>query len=170
MADEQARALQYAYTANASLVISGPRGTRRDQEPDGNPESLAGRIKKDQMGDRAKRTIDEKRDQIQKRQQTKQAKLKASGADRSATSKAKKEKESSNRYGHRSILDATEDFEGEIYKPRTKETRQTYELILSTINSYLGDVAPDTLRGAADQVLEILKGDKKKDFDKKKGH
>jgi pre-mRNA-splicing helicase BRR2 len=65
-----------------------------------------------------------------------------------------------------SILDATEDFEGLRYRPRTAETRQTYELILSFVSGKLGDVPADILRGATDQVLEIIRGEGK-DFDKK---
>ncbi|KAJ3086392.1 DEIH-box ATPase, partial [Quaeritorhiza haematococci] len=69
-------------------------------------------------------------------------------------------------YG-RNILEATEDFEGLTYRPRTKETRQTYELIMSFVHQSLGDVSQDVIRGATDEVLVVLKDENLKDFDRK---
>lgn len=71
-------------------------------------------------------------------------------------------------YGYSSVLAATDDLEGEMYRPRTKETRATYELILSFLSAILGDIQADVLRSAADAVLESLKDDAKKDLDKKR--
>ncbi|RKO87988.1 Sec63 Brl domain-containing protein, partial [Blyttiomyces helicus] len=97
--------------------------------------------------------------------------MRKSGAERGGpgAKKLKKEKDIIARgYGYNNILAATDDFEGETYRPRTKETRQTYELILSFLNQDLGDIPQDVLRGAADDVLETLKDELLKDFDKKK--
>jgi pre-mRNA-splicing helicase BRR2 len=66
------------------------------------------------------------------------------------------------------ILEATQDVEGLTYRPRTAETRDVYELILSTIHLAVGDQAQDVVRSAADTVLETLKSENMKDFDKKK--
>jgi pre-mRNA-splicing helicase BRR2 len=71
-------------------------------------------------------------------------------------------------YGYSNVLAATDDLEGEMYRPRTKETKATYELILSFLSSILGDIQADVLRSAADSVLESLKDDSKKDLDKKR--
>ncbi|KAI9208743.1 Sec63 Brl domain-containing protein [Polychytrium aggregatum] len=170
MAEQIQRDQQYQYTANASLVLNVNRSSlpRRDQEPSGEPETLYGRIKKNEFGDRAVRTIDEQKEKVEARRKAKEQKLKASGAERDAVKKSKKDRDSFARYGHSNILAATDDFEGETYRPRTRETRQTYELILTNIQRYLGDIATEYLRGAADEVLAILKDDSKKDFDKKK--
>jgi pre-mRNA-splicing helicase BRR2 len=65
-------------------------------------------------------------------------------------------------------LSATEDFEGNNYRPRTKETKATYELILNFIYQSLGNQPQDVLRSATDEVIETLKSDSLKDFDKKK--
>ena len=54
-------------------------------------------------------------------------------------------------YGYTNVLDATMDLEGETYRPRTKETKQTYELILAFLNQLLGDIQQDVLRSAADK-------------------
>ena len=58
--------------------------------------------------------------------------------------------------------------EGLKYRPRTAETREAYELILSAVHVALGDQVQDVIRSAADAVLEILKDEQKKGFDKKK--
>jgi pre-mRNA-splicing helicase BRR2 len=71
-------------------------------------------------------------------------------------------------YGYADIIEATQDVEGLKYRPRTTETREVYELILSSVHQALGDQAQDIVRSAADTVLETLKEDSLKDFDKKK--
>jgi pre-mRNA-splicing helicase BRR2 len=58
--------------------------------------------------------------------------------------------------------------EGIVYRPRTSATRATYDLIVTTVANNLGDVPHETVRSAADVVLEFLKDDDMKDFDKKK--
>lgn len=44
-----------------------------------------------------------------------------------------------------------------LYRPRTKETRAAYEALLNTIHATFGDQPADVLRGAADEVLAVLK-------------
>lgn len=70
-------------------------------------------------------------------------------------------------FGFTNILAATEDLEGLYYTPKTKETKEIYDHILSFIQTDLGDVPQDVLRGAVDEVLAILKDESLKDFDKK---
>ncbi|EJD54668.1 Sec63-domain-containing protein [Auricularia subglabra TFB-10046 SS5] len=70
--------------------------------------------------------------------------------------------------GFNDIIDATEDIEHLVYRPRTAETREVYAMILSSVHSALGDQAQDIVRSAADTVLETLKTESLKDFDKKK--
>lgn len=71
-------------------------------------------------------------------------------------------------FGYTDIIEATQDVEGLTYRPRTAETREIYELILGIVHRSLGDQAQDIIRSAADTVLETLKTDSLKDFDKKK--
>ncbi|KIH48641.1 hypothetical protein ANCDUO_21286, partial [Ancylostoma duodenale] len=54
------------------------------------------------------------------------------------------------------------------YKPRTQETKQTYEVILAFIQEAIGDQPRDILCGAADEVLAVLKSDKIREKEKKK--
>ena len=70
--------------------------------------------------------------------------------------------------GHEDILSATNNFEGLSYQPKTKETQQAYEFLLSFIQKNLGDIQQDVLRDATDEVISILKDVNLKDFDKKK--
>lgn len=62
---------------------------RRDQEPSGEPETLSGRLNPKSFGDRAKRTIDEEKEKMQKKRKEKEEKLRKSGAERQ--SKRRKE-------------------------------------------------------------------------------
>ncbi|CAJ0749211.1 10358_t:CDS:2 [Entrophospora sp. SA101] len=71
-------------------------------------------------------------------------------------------------YGYSNVLAATESYDGLSYRPRTKETRDTYELILAFVHQNLVDQAQDVILSATDDILQILKDDSLKDFDKKK--
>ncbi|KAJ3182114.1 DEIH-box ATPase [Irineochytrium annulatum] len=167
MADQVQRQSQYQYTANSNLVLHADRSAlpRRDQEPSGEPETLAGRVDPKKFGDKAIRATQEK---IQKKKE-KDEKLKAAREEKASRKKKDAKGASVTGFGgFNNIMNATDDFEGDTYRPKTKETRQAYDLILSLINAGMGDVPPDALAGAANDVLETLKDDTKKDFDKKR--
>ena len=57
---------------------------------------------------------------------------------------------------------------GVYYRPKTQETRQTYEVLLAFIQEALGDQPRDILAGAADEVLVTLKNDKASKKEQKK--
>lgn len=151
----------YNYGAISSLVLTTDRSAlpRRDKEPDGAPTSLAGRIDPKEMGSRVVRQAPKDLDKKKKKA------VEAGDAAERATTKRKTE---SAGFGYADIIEATQDVEGLIYRPRTAETRQVYELILSSVHTALGDQAQDIVRSAADTVLETLKNESMKDFDKKK--
>lgn len=48
------------------------------------------------------------------------------------------------------------------YRPRTQETRAAYEAVLAFIREQFGDQPQDILKGAADEVLAVLKDDRKR--------
>lgn len=131
---------------------------RRDREPDGAPESLVGRINPREMGSRAQREAPKDLDKKKRKAAVE------SNAERSFHRRGHEE----SGYAHSNIIDATQDMEELVYKPRTAETREVYELILSAVHRTLGDQAQDIVRSAADAVLETLKMDALKDFDKKR--
>lgn len=151
----------YNYGAISSLVLTADRSAlpRRDKEPDGAPTSLAGRIDPREMGSRvvrqAPKDLDKKKKKANDRQDT-------------SEKQAAKRKAETTGFGYTDIIGATEGVEGLTYRPRTAETREVYELILSSVHTALGDQAQDIVRSAADMVLESLKNESMKDFDKKK--
>ena len=57
---------------------------------------------------------------------------------------------------------------GILYRPKTPETRHTYEIILSFISEMIGDQPRDVLCGAADEILQVIKSDKMKEKEKRK--
>ncbi|CAI8015215.1 Putative U5 small nuclear ribonucleoprotein 200 kDa helicase [Geodia barretti] len=61
-----------------------------------------------------------------------------------------------------------EELSGVYYRPRTRETKSTYEILLSFIQKMIGDQPRDVLCGAADEVLATLKADHMKEKEKKK--
>src|SRR5258708_26376844 len=151
----------YNYGAISSLVLTTDRSAlpRRDKEPDGAPTSLAGRIVPKDMGSRVQRQVPKDLDKKKKK-----ASEKADSSEKAAL----KRKADFSGFGYADIIEATQDVEGLTYRPRTAETRDVYELILSTVHLALGDQAQDVVRSAADTVLETLKNENMKDFDKKK--
>ncbi|KAH9029423.1 putative RNA helicase [Lactarius pseudohatsudake] len=150
----------YNYGAISSLVLTADRSAlpRRDKEPDGAPTSLAGRIDSREMGSRVQRAAPKDLEKKKKKAADKQ----------DSSERAAKRRQEAAGFGYTDILEATQDVEGLTYRPRTAETREVYELILSTVHLSLGDQAQDVVRSAADIVLESLKNENMKDFDKKK--
>ncbi|KFZ64493.1 U5 small nuclear ribonucleoprotein 200 kDa helicase, partial [Podiceps cristatus] len=100
---------------NSNLVLQADRSlidrTRRD-EPTGEVLSLVGKLDGTRMGDKAQRT----KPQMQE--------------ERRANNKMK---------GYTRLSEGIDEMVGIIYKPKTKETRETYEVLLSFIQAALGD-------------------------------
>ncbi|TIB36491.1 hypothetical protein E3P84_00909 [Wallemia ichthyophaga] len=147
---------QFQYAAMSSLVLQSNRSARPD-EPTGQAETLAGKVTARDMGTRA--TRETVKDKDKKKLKSQMDDDGSSTAKRSASNKG---------YGYSNILEATQDMEGLDYRPRTAETTQVYELILSVVHSILGDTPQDTIRSAADVALGVLKDESLKDFDKKR--
>uniref|UniRef100_A0A6Q2XZW2 U5 small nuclear ribonucleoprotein 200 kDa helicase n=1 Tax=Esox lucius TaxID=8010 RepID=A0A6Q2XZW2_ESOLU len=155
MADVTARSLQYEYKANSNLVLQADRSlidrTRRD-EPTGEVLSLVGKLEGTKMGDKSQRTkpsmLEERRAKRRKRDE-----------DRHDMNKMK---------GFTLLSEGIDEMVGIVYKPKTKETRETYEVLLSFIQAALGDQPRDILCGAADEVLAVLKNDKMRDKERRR--
>jgi len=152
----------YNYGAISSLVLTADRSAlpRRDKEPDGAPTSLAGRIDPREMGSRVQRQAPKDVEKKKRKAADKQ--------EHPERQSAKRKNEAAGFGGYMDIIEATQNVEGLTYRPRTAETREVYELILSSVHQALGDQAQDVVRSAADIVLETLKNENMKDFDKKK--
>jgi len=153
MADQTARSLQYEYKANSNLVLQADLRLierRAKDEATGEVQSLTGKMLGTKMGDRYLREkpkkSDEKREKRQKRDEAQQ----------------------NFKGGKTAVSDKLSEFAGVYYTPKTQETRQTYEVLLSFIQEALGDQPRDILAGAADEILVTLKNDKVTSKDKKK--
>jgi pre-mRNA-splicing helicase BRR2 len=115
------------------------------------------------MGDRYQRT----RPKLLDEQQQKPKKPKTSVDDRGNGEITSKN--NVNKYkGHSVLSDDFYELSGIIYRPKTQETRQNYEVILSFIQDYIGDQPRDILCGAADEILIILKNDRLRDKERKR--
>jgi pre-mRNA-splicing helicase BRR2 len=167
MADEAARSLQYEYKLNSNLVINPNKDLiekRSRDEPTGEVLSLTGSDIATKMGDRYQRTKPKLLDEDNRQQKVKKQKL-----DDSSTTVSSTNKNDINKYKGQSILSTDfDDMSGIIYRPKTQETRQSYEVILSFIQECIGDHPRDVICGAADEILIILKNDRLKDKERKK--
>ncbi|KAJ8528853.1 hypothetical protein K7X08_030497 [Anisodus acutangulus] len=151
-AEAHERFKQYDYRANASLVLTTDSHPRDTHEPSGEPESLFGRIDPRSFGDRVSRgrplELDEKIHRARKKKKQ---------LDSESTSPSKKRR--------LSVLTSTEKGDNE---PKTKETRASYEAMLSMIQQQLGGQPINIVCGVADEILAVLKNDNFKNPDKKK--
>ena len=162
---------QYKYTAMSNLVLQHDKrfSTRRNDEVTGDPESLAGRINIRDMGSRDNRETAPK----QKKKTTDLKDVERGsiqeGQDVLEREQRKRKRGEPQQLRGTGILSAADALvEGLKYRPRTPATRQTYDLILTTTANNLGDVPHEVVRSAADAILETLKDENMKDFDKKK--
>ncbi|KAK9487748.1 Sec63 Brl domain-containing protein [Lipomyces starkeyi] len=148
---------QYSYDAMANKVLQVDRRfvSRPSDDSTGDPESLARRIKLSDMGTRVSRDLapNDSKDRSK------------TVLDDDATRRTKRPKPKDD---IADVLDSTDAIEGLRYIPRTAETRQTFELVLSWTQELLGDVSHDIVRSAADAALEVVKTDDMRDYDKKK--
>ncbi|KAJ6120188.1 Helicase C-terminal [Penicillium sp. IBT 18751x] len=165
MADQS----QYKYSAMSNLVLQADRRfiSRSNDEASGDPESIAGRIGIREMGSRVARD-----------DAPKTKKAAGPGVERGAIHEGedvlmreqkKRQRGQPAQLRGQGILSASDALiEGLKYRPRTPATRATYDLILTITGTNLGDVPHEVVRSAADAVLELLKDEDMKDFDKKK--
>lgn len=162
---------QYKYSAMSNLVLQADRRfvSRINDEPTGDPESLAGRISIREMGSGIARDEAPK----SKKKATGPVEIERGaireGEDVLAREQKKRQQGQQAQLRGQGILSAADAVvEGLRYRPRTPATRATYDLILTMTATHLGDVPHEVVRSAADAVLELLKDEEMKDFDKKK--
>ncbi|KAI5308987.1 DEIH-box ATPase, partial [Ascosphaera atra] len=160
---------QYKYSAMSNLVLQADRRfiSRRTDEVTGDPESLAGRINIRDMGSRVGRdTAPKPKKPVA--QDVERGAI-GEGEDVLQREQRKRKRGDQGQLKGAGVLSAADALiEGLKYRPRTPATRATYDLILTMVANQLGDVPHEVVRSAADAVLEYLKDDNMKDFDKKK--
>lgn len=160
MASESAKKQQYEYRINSNLVIQADRSLmdkRYKDEPTGEVQSLVGRLGNAKMGDRYERTNLSEFYNPEKREK----KEKTDTYDEISYDQTQKK----SKIDENEIYD---DMIGVVYRPRTTETKRTYDVLLNFIQGTLGDQPRDILRGAADEILAVLKDEIMKDNDKRK--
>lgn len=147
----------YSYAAMSNLVTKADRRTLPKQgETTGEPDTLAGRATFREMGSKLQTMkADKPSDKPKDAQQT----VRELGPRR-----RKPEKQ----YGHSSILEATTDLEGLVYRPSTTENREVFDSMLALVSKLLGDQSQDIIRSAGDFILEQLKDTGAKELDKKR--
>ena len=162
---------QFKYAAMSNLVLQADRRfvTRRIDENTGDPESLAGRISIKDMGARV--THDNAQLPTKKPKGPKDVERGSirEGEDVLEREQKKRKRGEATQVRGSGVL-AQQDLlvEDLRYRPRTAATRTSYELITTIVGKHLGDVPNYVTRSAADAVLEYLKDENLKDFDKKK--
>ena len=145
---------QYKYSAMSNLVLQADRRfvTRRGDENTGDPESLAGRINLKDMGSRNARET---------------APVRPPQQEAARKRKRTEPIQSSRAAGVLSQADLS--IEGLRYRPRTAATKDVYDLIATNVAQKMGgDYGLAITASATDSILEYLKDESLKDFDKKK--
>lgn len=141
------------------MVLTSDTRSRDSHEPSGEPESLWGKMR-GKMGDRVEFSkpegLEERKEKLKKRREEAEAEVDIEG--RQIQRKAKKVREVT-------VLDV--DTFG-FYRPKTRQTREAYEALLSMLQRNFGDQPEDVIFGAADEILSILKSDKLQDPEKQR--
>jgi len=156
MADEAARGLQYEYKANSNLVLQADRtliDRRPRDEATGEVLPLTSKaLTTQRMGDKALRSkpplMEERKNKRRKRDEAQYDTIKMKGATL--------------------LSEGIDEMVGIMYRPKSQETRQTYEVLLSFIQAALGDQPRDILCGAADEILISLKNDRLRDKERRR--
>ena len=141
--------------------LTSDRSVLRQDEPTGTPESLVGRINVKDMGSRVQR-------EGVKDLEKKKAKARVEPADEVERALRRQQERTTTRFGAADVLESVAQMEGLRYRPRTAETREVYELLLGLVHQILGDQTQEVVRSATDTVLEGLKREDLKEFDKRK--
>ncbi|THX86959.1 Sec63-domain-containing protein [Aureobasidium pullulans] len=153
--NEDAKRLnQYKYSAMSNLVLQADRRfiTRRGDDSTGDPESLAGRINLNDMGSRNARESAPAQPAAQDAQRNRKRAEPAQSARASGI-----------------LSQADLNIEGLRYRPRTPATQATYTLINTLVAQKMGgDYGLHITASATDSILEYLKDQDLKDFDKKR--
>jgi pre-mRNA-splicing helicase BRR2 len=164
------------YAQNSNLVLTAERDIRRrGDEATGEVESLWGKLGTTKMGDRVHYgRPQELTDRLERVRKKKQKRLLEEGDDDNSSSRKKADGggniftagqgasvlTESHTYSEMLSSSAVGRSGGVVasgYVPKTRESKQAYEEILNFVQGYLGDQPQDVLRGAAEEVLSIMK-------------
>jgi pre-mRNA-splicing helicase BRR2 len=149
------------YRANSNLVLTAERDKRGSGDPTGEVESLTGKLQY-RMGDKA--GGGSRAPELEEKMKKAKAKREREAKETHAGEKEKAKKQKVFVAGRGSnVLTETEELDAINYRPKTQESKVAYESILSVVQGSIGDQPQDILRGAADEVLSMLKDDRMRD-------
>lgn len=138
-------------TLGPQVISSRPQSGNRPNEPTGQAESLWGRLSMSQMGGRAQR---------ERPPSALSSHRPPTGPVIGAVDGWKRK--------DKTILDAANELAGTYYRPKTKETAQAWEYLLTLVMGFIGgDVPRDVLASATDDCLVILKDESIKELERK---
>lgn len=178
MAEQFQRSKLYDYAANSNLVLEAERDRHRDEDGKGEVETLHGKLDTIRMGDMINRERNVDLNDRLEKLKSKRNRNELNGDDddmdgeNNKNNKKNKDKnkniffQSTTNKSGQSFVSATEELDALNYRPRTRETRNAYEELLSFVQVSLGDQPQDILRGAAEEVLFLLKDDSMRDPDR----
>lgn len=156
MAEDFEKFKRFDYHLNSNLVIQREGGALNQNEPTGEPESLAGRIKHS-MGDKVMRTTFWEEPAHKKRP--------ASSAAKHGSRVAAKRFKSNLKRGA-TVMDG-DIAENYSYYPTTKESKLIYEQVLNDVSGIIGDQPAQVFRDAADEVIVSCRNGNLRDTQKK---
>ncbi|CAA7057085.1 unnamed protein product [Microthlaspi erraticum] len=159
-AEEQVRLKQYGYKANSNLVLSSDERHRQTHEPSGEAETLRGKIDPKSFGDRVFKGRPHELDERLSKSRLKKKKERESADDDTVFARDSKRR----RLREESVLTDTDAGD---YQPKTKETGFAYAAMLDLIQKQLGGQPESIARGAADEILAVLKNESVKNPEKK---
>lgn len=165
MAEDFQRGKQFEYNAISNLVLEADRDVRRrPDEATGEVETLHGKLGNVRMGDRL--MVDGKKvaDKVDKPK----VKRPADSLDDGIARKKSRDSRVLSAAKGASVLTETENLDSSSYRPKTRESKAAYEEILTVVQVTLGDQPQDILRGAADEIIHILKEDSYRDPDRQR--
>eukprot|EP00923_Selenidium_pygospionis_P000890 GHVN01001382.1.p1 GENE.GHVN01001382.1~~GHVN01001382.1.p1 ORF type:complete len:2211 (-),score=363.43 GHVN01001382.1:2249-8881(-) len=151
MAEEFEKFRRFEYNKNSNLVLQREGPVTNQNEPTGEPESLAGRLA-GKMGDKCTTNVNAQQEIKKKRQRELEQK--------STAKRVTKRRSRLDIKKGATVLDddVTEAF---IYRPTTQATRAVYEQILAIIHKFMGDQPDSVLKGAADEMIGACRLDMK---------
>lgn len=151
MADEFLRSRLYEYGANSNLVLEADRESRkRSEDGKGEVESLRGFISQIHMGERVKSTRSNEFDieKSNKRLKVGQESIEVAKSHKKISYRKKQ-----------TVLSVIDEVDVIGYQPKTRETKSAYDDLLIEVQKIVGDQPQEILKGAANEILEVLKDD-----------
>jgi pre-mRNA-splicing helicase BRR2 len=143
------------------LVLTAERDKRGNADPTGEVETLTGKLQY-RMGDKA--GGGHRAPELEEKMKKAKAKRDREAKETHAGEKEKTKKQKVFVAGRGSnVLTETEELDAINYRPKTRESKVAYESILSVVKGNIGDQPQDILRGAADEILSMLKDDRMRD-------